>query len=183
MQTKRITQKQMQKYIDEIKRQNTVLSNYELDMQCLTRLEREKVELETKLKNIKPIVETVTVAPNDYESTKQRLKDYQKDYNSLQNDYNKILKELTDVKEQLRLQKETESSEQFMKKLKDETIYFCAAVATFLQEKGGYVWITDYINELPEYERKSYIRAANEILYWAQALVGNIENSKNGGNK
>ena len=66
------------------------------------------------------------------------------------------------------------SEEQFAKKLKDETIFFCSRVADVLQKNGGYIWITENINELPAYEKKSYIAAIDSIGAWYQTMKNNI---------
>ena len=72
--------------------------------------------------------------------------------------------------------KSTES-EKFSKKIKDDTIFFCSKVARFIEEVGGYVWLTDHINELPDYERKSYIKAINTIGGWYETLKNNLNDN------
>ena len=139
--TKRITQSQMQKYIDEIR----------------------------NLKENPP-------KPSDYESTKRELQDYKKDYSNLRFQFNEKVSELQELRKQIENMKETTSTEQYNKKLKDSTIFFCSKVADFIEKTGGYVWLVDHLNELPDYERKSYVSAVSAIYAWAENLLNNINN-------
>lgn len=139
--TKKITQKQVQQYIDEIR----------------------------ELKSNPP-------KPSDYESTKRKLQDYKNDYNNLKTQFNEKVTELQDLRKQVENMKLTEPTEQYNKKLKDSTIFFCSKVAEFIEKVGGYVWLVDHLNELPDYERKSYISAVNAVYAWADNLLNNINN-------
>lgn len=38
----------------------------------------------------------------------------------------------------------------YSKKIKDSTLLFCSKVATFIEQVGGFVWLTDEINKIPE---------------------------------
>lgn len=137
--TKRITQSQMQKYIDEIK----------------------------ELKNNPP-------KPLDYDSTKRELQDYKMDYSNLRYQFDEKVSELQGLRKQIESMKEITPTEQYNKKLKDSTIFFCSKVADFIEKTGGYVWLVDHLNELPDYERKSYISAVNAVYAWADNLLNNI---------
>lgn len=102
--TKKITQKEAQQYINEIK----------------------------QLKENPPI-------PSDYDSTKRELQDYKNDYNNLKSQFNEKVSELQELRKQIENMKVTEPTEQYNKKLKDSTIFFCSKVADFIEKVGGYV--------------------------------------------
>ena len=137
--TQKITQKQVQQYINEIK----------------------------QLKENPPI-------PSDYNSTKRELLDYKNDYNNLKSQFNEKVLELQELRKQIENMKVTEPTEQYNKKLKDSTIFFCSKVADFIEKVGGYVWLSDHLNELPDYERKSYVNSVKAIYAWAENLLSNI---------
>lgn len=137
--TKKITQKQMQKYIEEIR----------------------------ELKANPP-------KPSDYDYTKHMLQQEQSDRRRLSNELQSKTKEVQELKRKMeKLEEETPTS-QFNKKLEESTMFFCTRVNDFLKAVGGYVWLTEHINELPELEKKNYIMAANAIYEWADALQRNI---------
>ncbi|MFQ7208583.1 MAG: ParB/RepB/Spo0J family partition protein [Coprococcus sp.] len=139
--TKKITQREVQKYVNEIK-------------------------------NLKenPVIEK----PDDYNSTKRELQNYKKDYINLQSQFNEKVLELQDLRKQVENMKATTPTELYSKKLKDSTIFFCSKVADFIEKTGGYVWLVEHLNELPDYERKSYISAVNAVYAWADNLLRNI---------
>jgi ParB-like chromosome segregation protein Spo0J len=139
--TKRITQSQMQKYIDEIK----------------------------ELKANPP-------KPSDYESTKRELQDYKKDYSSLRNQFDEKVKELQALRKQMENMKKEEFADPYSKKLTDSTLLFCSKIATFIEQVGGYVWLTDEINKIPELEREGYIKSVHAIKSWADTMEYNINN-------
>lgn len=114
------------------------------------------------------------ITPSDYDSTKRELQGYKKDYKNLQSQFNEKVTELQNLRKQVENMKVTEPTEQYNKKLKDSTIFFCSKVADFIEKTGGYVWLTDHLNELPEYEKKSYINAVNAVYSWADTLLTNI---------
>ena len=58
------------------------------------------------------------------------------------------------------------------------SIFFCAGVMNFIRDYGGYVWIADYINELPEQERNNYVKAVDAIRAWAITLSESIQRIK-----
>ena len=76
----------------------------------------------------------------------------------------------------------SEPAEQYSKRLKDDTIFFCSKVADFIEKVGGYAWLTDHINELPEYEKKSYIHAVTTVDGWAQSILNAVNKNRLGGN-
>lgn len=139
--TKRITQKEMQKYIDEIH----------------------------SLKANPP-------KPADYDSTKRQLEDYKKDYSNLHSQFEDKVKELQDLRKQIENIKREDPSEQYAKKLQNSVLTFCAKISTFIEQVGGYVWLTDQINEIPELEREGYIKAVHAIKSWADTMEYNINN-------
>ena len=139
--TKRITQKEMQKYIDEIH----------------------------SLKANPP-------KPVDYDSTKRQLEDYKKDYSNLHSQFEDKVKELQDLRKQMENIKRDDPSEQYAKKLQNSVLTFCAKVSTFIEQVGGYVWLTDQINEIPELEREGYVKAVHTIKSWADTMEYNINN-------
>lgn len=116
------------------------------------------------------------VVPEDYESLKTSVEDYKKDYASLESDFNNKVKELNEIKAKLKTLEESSTRTQYDEKLKNSCLIFCSKVADFLEKVGGYVWLTDHINELPNLEREGYIKSVNAIKSWADNMDYNINN-------
>lgn len=139
--TKKITQKQVQQYIDEIR----------------------------ELKNNPP-------KPSDYDSTKKELQDYKFDYKQLKSQFDEKVKELQSLRKQIEAMNNNSPQTQYEKKLKDSTLLFCTKVSNFIEQVGGYIWLTDKINEIPELEREGYIKSVHAIKSWADTMEYNINN-------
>ena len=139
--TKKYTQQQMQKYVDEIR------------------------ELKSNPQK-----------PEDYDSTKKELQDYKFDYMQLKTQFDEKVKELQGLRKQIEIMNDNSPVTQYEKKLKDSTLLFCSKIATFIEQVGGYIWLTDKINEIPELEREGYIRSVHAIKSWADTMEYNINN-------
>lgn len=134
-----------------------------------------KREAEKYIEEIRRLKEDPQI-PEDYESTKRELKGWKEDYRNLRLQFDEKVLELQDLRKQIENMKETTPTEQYNQKLKNSTIFFCSRVADFIEKTGGYVWLVEHLNELPDYERKSYINAVNAIYAWADNLLRNINN-------
>ena len=164
------TQRQVQEYVDETIKKEQELCEHKKQ---LNDLENEVSVLKETLDD-RPQIE-VKVVPDDYDSTKDLLNGMKTDYSNLEFQYNSKIKELSNLKEQIRTMTELEPEQQFQKKLKDTTIFFCSRVNDFIEKTGGMVWLVDHIKELPEYELKSYLKAINTMNAWVQNIKTNLD--------
>lgn len=114
--------------------------------------------------------------PEDYDSTKKELEDYKFDYKQLKSQFDEKVKELQDLRKQIETMNDNSPITQYEKKLKDSTLLFCSKIASFIEQVGGYIWLTDKINEIPELEREGYIRSVHVIKSWADTMEHNINN-------
>ena len=107
------TQRQVQEYVDEtIKKSKSFVST----KKQLNDLENEVSVLKETLDD-RPQIE-VKVVPDDYDSTKDLLNGMKTDYSNLEFQYNSKIKELSNLKEQIRTMTELEPEQQFPKKTK-----------------------------------------------------------------
>lgn len=169
------TQAKTQQMIDEMQRLKNINAGYEMKLQKVHELENQIDNLKQELDNRPTVEKTIEVKPNDYDSIKKSLNGYQKDYNNLESDYNKKVKELSELKQQLESMKSVTAEEQYAKKLKDSTIFFCARVDDFIEKSGGFTWLSDHVNELPKAEKQAYIKAVDLIENWATAIKQNMK--------
>ena len=80
------------------------------------------------------------------------------------------------MRKQIEIMNNNSPVTQYEKKLKDSTLLFCSKIATFIEQVGGYIWLTDKINEIRELEREGYIRSVHAIKSWADTMEYNINN-------
>ena len=138
-------------------------------------LERLKAENE-KLRNRKPeVVERVVekrveVVPDNYESIKKEnaflLKERQKAIDGQRVAETK----LKELEEKMR-EPETEREDE----IKRSAIFFCAGVSNFIERYGGYIWLSEEINNMEASERDGYMRAVNALKGWIYQMEQNIQ--------
>lgn len=163
--------------IKQLKEQNQKLAEANTN---LLKLQVEKSELEQKLNQLnnelinRPTV-SVEVKPEDYDKTKEDLENYKKDQRKLKEEYDKRVEKIAELQDKIKAITEISEEEKYLKKLKDGAIFFCGRVNDFIEKTGGFVWLSENINQLPEYERKSYIKAIEMVENWAMAMKANIK--------
>lgn len=134
-----------------------------------------KREAEKYIEEIKTLKENSQI-PEDYESTKRELKGWKEDYKNLRNDFQNKVGEVQNLRNEIESMKNSTPEKQYSEKIKNSTLLFCNKVSTFIENVGGYIWLTDYINEIPELEREGYIRSIHRIKEWADTMETNINN-------
>lgn len=191
---------QFRKEIEKLREQNKELKNDNLRKlenaseltQKIRKLTDEKEELEKKMQKQKEALEKasqsqkevvkevkVEVPPKDYESVKAKAKEVDI-YRRTQEKYSKLLeekdKEIEEAKKQLEEYKKKTNVVDYPEKLKDSCVNFCGQIDSFIERFGGYVWITEHINDLPEFERKEFKKSIDNIKAWAEQMIYNMDN-------
>lgn len=114
--------------------------------------------------------------PPDYEQTKRELSYANEEISRLTNESQKAKQELRDIRKAMETEKENTPREKYSKKLQDSVLLFCAEIDSFLERFGGYVWLTDEVDQIPELEREGYIKAVNAVKSWADTMDYNLNN-------
>lgn len=143
---------------------------------------KEKISQLVKEKEIMeaPKVETVVVKEDtpetlkELQTLKKRLNEASSEIKDINKESNFKTQQISDLKKQIENMKQSSPEEAFKKKLTDHTIFFCDDVARFIEKVGGYVWLADYFNEIPEYQRDKYEKAVNAVYAWADTLLANL---------
>lgn len=143
---------------------------------------KEKISQLVKEKEIMeaPKVETVVVKEDtpetlkELQTLKKRLNEASSEIKDINKESNFKTQQISDLKKQIENMKQSSPEEVFKKKLTDHTIFFCDDVARFIEKVGGYVWLADYFNEIPEYQRDKYEKAVNAVYAWADTLLANL---------
>lgn len=191
--TKKYTGKEIEDYINKNKE---LEEQKEKNDSIISALNNQVDELDNQVSSLtreleeRPTVQ-VKVIPKDYNDLKMKAENadkYRRQSEAYKQDYhNEQLKSADNMKKVLELQSEIQ---ELKKKMDDiqfgdvggksadralpASVYFCAGVMNFIRDYGGYVWITDYIDDLPERERNNYIKAIEQIYAWAQIMLNNI---------
>ena len=134
-----------------------------------------KSEVQKYIDEIKQLKENPPL-PEDYEEVKKKAKEYEQDYLTLETSFKQKVAELQETRKKLEAMEDSTPESEFNKKLKDSTLVFCSRAAEFVEKVGGYVWLTDHINELPNLERQGYIKAINAVKSCIDTMSYNINN-------
>jgi ParB family chromosome partitioning protein len=119
------------------------------------------------------------VVPDDYEETKKRLKALKADHERVSNERKQYLEEWNEAKERVRELEDREGIYEAQAKLERESQYLEVQINSFIRQAGGYVWITDKLDELPEKQRENVIKAIKNINAWSQQMLMNIGGNLN----
>ena len=119
-------------------------------------------ELYQERKKVKEVV------PDDYELTKAQLENANKKLERLIS-INQSLKE----KEKLAMSKL--ESEQAKKKIVEDVSGFHYKIAGFIQEVGGLLYLTEYLDDIPKDNKKLFLDSARYLREFSEQLYKNIE--------
>lgn len=165
--------KQIQSYIDDIKSKDNELSKLKDSI-------KEKDSKIAQLESREP--EKITVVDKSAADEIQRKfdsyrKDSEKDFKNLQDSWSEKVRENQHLRKKISALENQTAAKEYEKQLKDSVLVFCGRINNFIQDVGGYVWLTEKINELPALERKGYIEAVKAIKSWADTMEYNINNN------
>lgn len=122
-------------------------------------------KVETKIVEKEVIKEVV---PDDYDLTKAQLENANKKLEKLMQ-VNQSLKE----KEKLAMSKL--ESEQVKKKIVENISSFHYKIAGFMEDVGGLLYLTDYLDEMPKDNKKLFLDSAKYLRGFSEQLYKNIE--------
>ena len=153
----------------------------------IIKLESEIKELEKKDPIVKTEVVTKEVVPDDYDTIKSNntmLKNdnaaLTSDNESLRTDNARMVKEykakcqeLFELRDKLKAIQEDSAKNTIENELQRDCIFFCSRCDDFIKKVGGYAYLSDKLNMLPESERNGYYKAIQMIANWANNIINN----------
>lgn len=157
----------------QLQEKENQIAGYEFKLKRISELTEQVTTLQKELNN-RPKVE-VEVKPADYDDLVALNRERAKDNQKLRSEYDAKCKELNNLKEQIRLEKEQSIKKQSENKIIDDAIFFCAKIDSFIKDVGGLAYLSDKIEHLPSSEKKAYIKAVTLVKAWADNILTNIE--------
>ena len=165
---KKLTQKQVQIYVDRI---NGLQKQLGVKDQELANAHDENEDLHKQLENQEVRVETRTVIPDDYDTLKSEVENYEKKLQSQHNEYQKLFDDYAELLKKISLYEEQEGIQDFNQKLERDAVLFCSKVSGFLVDVGGYAYIPDHIDLLPQNEKDAYVKSVRQLVAWGVNLI------------
>ena len=134
--------------------------------------------IENKNEIIKELSEqepqTVEVVPDDYEKAKKDAETYKIRARSAEQARLDVSEELRKAKQRIRDLEERKDIAELQKKLEEEAGYFTIRTYDYIQKNGGFVWITERLEQLPEKQRKEFIATVYAIDAFAKQMIENV---------
>lgn len=132
------------------------------------------------LESRKPEKVTVEVVPEDYEETKRKLVEAEKESQRLEADYQKARKKILDQDKTVEDLKAQLGQDKLLKDAGRDIRYFTTATHDYIRRYGGHVWTFEQIHNVDEATRQDFIRAIMTLDGFAQQLIKNIGGELNG---
>ncbi|MCD8068487.1 MAG: ParB N-terminal domain-containing protein, partial [Lachnospiraceae bacterium] len=152
------------------------LSTNKVYQQIKAELNRQKAENE-RLRNRPPetktVVREVQVVPDDYESAKREARQLNTEYHRMAEKWQKA-----DAERQALLKEKESAQNQETEHLRTTALAFNAGIANFIERYGGYVWLTEHVDEIPDRERNGFISGLNALEAWVYQMQENITKPK-----
>lgn len=133
-------------------------------------------EVETEnisLKNREPEVITKVIAPADYDELKDKLEETARSEQIMAAERQRYLDELRDARRRIEEMESRGDEAAAQAKMEREVEFFKAYTTDFVQRMGGYVWIADKADDLPEDARKAFKQAVLNVRGWTEAMLRN----------
>ena len=127
-------------------------------------------------KAVEKVIE-VEVVPDDYEQAKRDAEIAKKDFKDMQKRYEEMAEKWkASEKEKRNIQQawENEKSDP-VKQTRESALLFCAGISNFMEKYGGYIWVTEKLDNLTPDERKGFISGINALEMWVRQMRMNIE--------
>lgn len=159
------------------------LAEKDRKIQELERDSKEREDYITELESREPEVKEVIkeVVPSDYEDLKKKAKEasaWEKDFHKQQEKVGEKQREVLELQNKIKELQEQTVREQSNNDMVASAIMFAAQCKNFIENVGGYVFLSEHFMELPERERKGYQVSAQAVHDWAQVILNNIERNK-----
>ena len=176
----KVSNKDVSQYVEQIK---AASEENERLRKIVSEKEAENVRLKNQKQEVREVERIVEKVPDDYDALKKKAKQadaYRKDFdNERQKTADERRKNL-ELQEQIDKLKEQTVLEQNNHDMTASAIMFAMQCRNFIESVGGYVFLSEHLQELPDKEREGYMQSAQAIHDWAQVLLNNIERSTHG---
>ena len=134
----------------------------------------------TALESRKPEKVTVEVVPDDYEETKRKLVEAEKEAQRLEADYQKARKKILDQDKTVEDLKAQLGQDRVLKDASRDIRYFTTATHDYIRRYGGHVWTFEQLRKVDSATKQDFIRAIMTLDGFAQQLINNMGGNLNG---
>jgi DNA repair exonuclease SbcCD ATPase subunit len=162
------TEQLEQKIIEIEKEKNNIINTKQTELNNLiSEKDQLKKDLELERNNIK--------VPDDYKDLKTKIKDNGTNYHNLRNEYEQKVNKIKELEDELNILNNKSVKNDYINKLKDNALTFCARIDDFIDKTSGFIFLSDNVNKLPEFEKRSYLKAIDMMENWVNTAKANLK--------
>lgn len=124
-------------------------------------------------KEKQPEVKTVVkeVVPEDYREAKSKAKAYDAETRRLNQKLTDAYNEQNQLRDRISELEEKTSGHELHARVVEGSLLFVTACGTFVRDYGGYIWITDHLDELSQSELRDYENAIRNMYAWSSKFL------------
>ena len=172
MGTEKVTSQQVKDLIAENKRQALEIIDLKTENASMNTVNKRLVKEARQASGEKQVVE-IAVFPEDYEEAKKQAEIAVKDKEAMKRQYDEMAEKWkrSESEKQRILDEQGKPEVEQARRIKENSIFFCAGVSAFLEKFGGYSYLMGEINELPDKDRNAVMEAVKAINRWSEEML------------
>lgn len=170
----RLTQTQVQEYIDALKEAQAKLAVSEQEKENLqAELSTQEAEYQKQLAAMAGQVKTVTVTeyPDDYDELQNLYARYVAENQRLRDENQQTTNTVRDLQSRLEHYTHHGELQNAAAKLESDVMFFHVKCNEFITAVGGYLYLAEHIAELPKPQQEAYWQSVMSIAAWAQNIL------------
>lgn len=170
----RLTQTQVQEYIDALKEAQAKLAVSEQEKENLqVELSTQEAEYQKQLAAMAGQVKTVTVTeyPDDYDELQNLYARYVAENQRLRDENQQTTNTVRDLQSRLEHYTHHGELQNAAAKLESDAMFFHVKCNEFITAIGGYLYLAEHIAELPKPQQEAYWQSVMSIAAWAQNIL------------
>lgn len=155
---------------------SSVMSEIKFYKERNKQLTDENNELRSRKPEVRTVEKIIEVIPDDYEELKQSMESSIKECASLRKEYDRMAEKWKKAESQKDALIKTMNAPEEKRKtdLKNDCFFFCTGVKNFLEKYGGYIYLKDEMDLLPEREQKAYTDSIRAMRTWIDTMLNEI---------
>ena len=131
-------------------------------------------EIRAYKERIKELESREPKVPSDYTDMKLKLKSAQIAAERAESDFAKVKKENASLRKEKEKLEARLGNDEKAENITRSALFFCAGVSNFIEKYGGYVWLTQELDNMSPSDRDGYIKAIDAVYAWASQMKSNI---------
>ena len=159
---------------EKLKKDNEELQAFADDKEAeIEELQAKVTELENRESEVKTVEVIKEVVPEDIKRKAEMADIHEKDFKTMQKAYEEMAEKYkqSEAEKQKMIDKAQKPETKNAERLKVNAFSFCSGMSNFLEAYGGYGYLMNEINALPNDQKKAVYEGIRSIYRWANEML------------